>query len=199
MNAQIEGRKRSNAGPARNSAVIQITQLVSSRNLALRRNDRATVEDLNRQIVALGGDPSTGDLASTGSPVRASPARAGSDATNGGVGARSGDWEEKIQRINENNRRRTKEAMVAAHQAALVRKKAEEAIVRAKQYVSSCAGGFSGVSEGHGLKRDREAANGPAEEETAAAVVVPVVAAPKKGETTQAAVARTIDIGMDDF
>lgn len=136
VTAQIEGRKRSNAGPARNSAVIQITQLVSSRNLALRRNDRATVAELDRQIIELGGDPNTGDLAVSGSPSRVGYSTGGGNGhAEPSTASKSGDWEEKIQRINENNRKRTKEAMVAAHQAALTRKKAEEAIVRAKQWV----------------------------------------------------------------
>jgi RNA polymerase-associated protein RTF1 len=96
----VDARKKSNPLAQGKRVIVEITQLISSRDLALRRNDHAGADDLNRQIISLGGDPATG---------------------------------ERIQRINENNRRKTKEAMTAAHAAAVQRKKAEEAIVRARQ------------------------------------------------------------------
>jgi len=43
------------------------------------------------------------------------------------------EYDLRIQKINENKKRKTKEAMAAAHVAALQRKKAEEAIVRSRQ------------------------------------------------------------------
>lgn len=89
---------------------------MNTRDLALRRNDHVMVEKLNSDIIALGGDPNTGKL----------------------VGEKEGeekdDYDMKIQRINENNKRKTKEAMMRAHAAAVARKKAEEAVVKARLY-----------------------------------------------------------------
>jgi RNA polymerase-associated protein RTF1 len=84
----------------------------------LRRNDHAGAEDLNRQIVALGGDPTTGELVTF-------------DAAE--MAKNVSEYDERVQRINENNKRKTKEAMAAAHAVAVQRKKAEEAIVKARQ------------------------------------------------------------------
>lgn len=90
---------------------------MNTRDLALRRNDHTMVEKLNSDIIALGGDPNTGKL----------------------IGEKEGeekdDYDMKIQRINENNKRKTKEAMMRAHAAAVARKKAEEAVIKAKLYV----------------------------------------------------------------
>lgn len=86
---------------------------MASRNLALRRNDHAEAEKISAQIAEHGADPTTGELLA-----------AEGDAD---------DYDARIQRINENNRRKTKEAMAAAHQASMLRKKAEDALIRAKK------------------------------------------------------------------
>lgn len=57
---QIDHRKRFNPNAARNKTVIQITQLIASRNLALRRRDLKDAEHIREQIIALGADPTTG-------------------------------------------------------------------------------------------------------------------------------------------
>jgi RNA polymerase-associated protein RTF1 len=111
---QVDSRKKSNPLAQRNKTILELTSLISTRNLALRRNDHVTAHDLSLQIIALGGDPATGQLIDT-------------------RGEEEGDYDSKIQKINENNKKRTKESMAAAHAAALLRKKAEEAFVKAKQ------------------------------------------------------------------
>ncbi|WVF65669.1 hypothetical protein IAT40_000400 [Kwoniella sp. CBS 6097] len=156
VNRQINSRKAHDPG-ANRSALLKITQLISSRDLAARRNDTNTVEMLNAEIVKLGGDPKTGQL------------------VNGGVVGED-DYDLRIQRINENNKKKTKEVMMKAHQAALARKKAEEAIVRAK---AANAGSLT-----------------PAEVPKAA---IPPTSGLKKGETAQQYVARTIDLDLGDF
>jgi RNA polymerase-associated protein RTF1 len=116
VNRQVESRKKSNPLAQRNKTILELTSLISQRNLALRRNDHITAEELSQQIISLGGDPATGQLV---------------DGSNN-----EGDYESKIQKINENNKRRTKESMAAAHANMLQKKKTEEAFVRAKQYVA---------------------------------------------------------------
>lgn len=61
ISRQVESRKQSNPMAQRSKVVVEITGLVQARNLALRRDDRVTADDLARQIIALGGDPSTGE------------------------------------------------------------------------------------------------------------------------------------------
>ncbi|GFZ47472.1 hypothetical protein JCM24511_05216 [Saitozyma sp. JCM 24511] len=161
INRQVDARKKSNPLAQGKRVIVEITQLISSRDLALRRNDHAGADDLNRQIISLGGDPATGELVTTDQAE---------------VQRKLSDHDERIQRINENNRRKTKEAMTAAHAAAVQRKKAEEAIVRARQANS----------------------NSPAP------VIVPKAVPPpasglRKGETPQQYVARTVDLDLGDF
>jgi len=103
--------------------VVEISQLIASRNLALRRNDLQTVHQCEAEIIKLGGDPSTGQLVEESS----------SHGTSGKVADEQEDYDTRIQRINDNAKRRTKEAMTAAHLASIQRRKAEEAIVKAKQ------------------------------------------------------------------
>lgn len=86
---------------------------MSSKQLAIRRNDHAAAESISKQIAKLGADPVTGELLS------------GGDAT-------MSEYDMRIQQINENNRRKTREAMSKAHEASLARKRAEDAIIRAK-------------------------------------------------------------------
>ncbi|WWD21079.1 hypothetical protein CI109_105560 [Kwoniella shandongensis] len=133
------------------SAHLKIQQLINTRDLAQRRNDQATVDRLNSEIVKLGGDPVTGQLV--------------------GGGEAEDDYDLRIQRINENNKKKTKESMIKAHTAALARKKAEEAIIKAKGVVS----------------------------EPVVEPVVPPASGLKKGETPQQYVARTIDLDLGDF
>ena len=118
INRQVEARKKSNPLVQRNRTILEITSLISARNLALRRNDHDGADAINRQIEALGGDPSTGELVSLNPDDTASA---------------TSDYDLRIQKINDNNKRKTKEAMAAAHLAAMQRKKNENAIVRAKQ------------------------------------------------------------------
>lgn len=91
---------------------------MTTRNLAIRRNDLDAAEEIGRQIEALGGDPATGQVVDV-------------------PGGAQEDADARIQRINENNRKKTKEAMANAHMAEVRRKRAEEAIVKAKQCVRS--------------------------------------------------------------
>ncbi len=120
---------------------------MSSRELAIRRNDQAGLREIEAQIVDLGGDPSTGTLLedtnySTSSSAGNNHSGTPSRPSNGGGGGRGGggdsafegmsEYDQRIHKINENNRRKTKEAMASAHAALLARKKAEEAIVKAK-------------------------------------------------------------------
>lgn len=111
VNRQVESRKQTNPAQ-RQKAVLQITSLMSSKQLALRRNDHDAADSITQQIIDLGGDPNTGQLLSAPDSVT--------------------DYDARIQRINENNKRKTREAMAKAHEAALARKKTEEAIVKAK-------------------------------------------------------------------
>ncbi|ORY26243.1 hypothetical protein BCR39DRAFT_541580 [Naematelia encephala] len=164
INRQVESRKQSNPLAQRNQALFEISNLISTRNLALRRNDTESAERINRDIVALGGDPTTGELVTVDADEAARNAS---------------DYDAKIQRINENNKRRTKEAMAAAHAASLQRKKLEEAIIKAKTESASA-----------------EASPAPV---ALPQPVIPSLSSLKKGETTQAAVAKTIDISLDDF
>lgn len=115
IDRRVDSRKSQESSFTR-ASLLKIHQLMNTRDLALRRNDHVMVEKLNSDIIALGGDPNTGKL----------------------VGEKEGeekdDYDMKIQRINENNKRKTKEAMMRAHAAAVARKKAEEAVVKAKLY-----------------------------------------------------------------
>jgi RNA polymerase-associated protein RTF1 len=85
---------------------------MSSRNLALRRNDQQSAETINEQIRALGGDPATGDLLAADDQVS--------------------EYDARVMKINENNRRKTKESQKTAHQLAAERKRAEDAVVRSR-------------------------------------------------------------------
>lgn len=114
----MEARKKSNPAQQRHKITIEITNLITSRNLALRRNDSTLAEDLNRQIVALGGDPQTGELVTL---------------DKGQAEKMVSEYDDRIEKINENNKRKVREQMEKAHQGSLARKRAEEAIVRAKQ------------------------------------------------------------------
>ena len=125
INRQVEARKQSNPAQQRAKAVVEITQLYQARNLALRRNDHESAANLERQIIALGGNPETGLLVDA-SKVASGLAQSAKDSV-------AESYEDKIQRINEHNKKRTKEMQAAAHQASLQRKRAEEAIVRARQ------------------------------------------------------------------
>ncbi|WRT68947.1 uncharacterized protein IL334_005929 [Kwoniella shivajii] len=156
VNRQINTRKAYDPS-ANRSALLKISQLLSTRELAVRRNDVGTVEMINSEIIKLGGDPSTGQL------------------VNGGAGG-SGedDYDLRIQRINENNKRKTKEMMTKAHQAALAKKKAEEALIKAK----------SASMESSTIIPKPD---------------VPPASGLKKGETPQQYVARTIDLDLGDF
>lgn len=85
---------------------------MSSKQLALRRNDLEAAASISQQIEELGGDPATGELLD-------------------GEGDMS-EYDLRIAKINETNRKRTRAAMAKAHEAAVAKKKAEDAIVRAK-------------------------------------------------------------------
>jgi len=178
INRQVDARKKNNPLAQRQKTILEITSLISSRNLALRRGDRDQADEINRQIISLGADPTTGQL------VTLNANDAADNAT---------DYDARIQKINENNKRKTKENMAAAHAAALQRKKVEEAIVRSRQWVlvKSCILLYW-------LIRGRANSNSPAP------VVIPKPAIPpasglKKGETPQQYVARTIDLDLGDF
>jgi len=109
VNREVESRKQGNQ---KQRTVIQVSSLYTSMQLALRRKDMDTAEALSRQIVEIGGDPATGDMA---------------------VGEKHSEYDERIARINENNRQRTRVAMQRAHELSIARRKAEDAIVKAKQ------------------------------------------------------------------
>ncbi|KAK8843402.1 hypothetical protein IAR55_007059 [Kwoniella newhampshirensis] len=138
------------------AAHLRIQQLINTRDLAQRRNDQNTVDRLNSEIVKLGGDPVTGQLV--------------------GEGEAEDDYDLRIQRINENNKRKTKESMIKAHSAALARKKAEEAIVKARN-ADSNTGSPAPIPK----------------------PIVPPASGLKKGETPQQYVARTVDLDLGDF
>ena len=123
IDRQVNARKQANPSAQRSKANIEISQLMASRQLALRRNDLQTVAQLEADIIKLGGDPSTGGFADEPS----------SQGYTGKMADEKEDYDTRIQRINENNKKRTKEAMAAAHLASIQRRKAEEAIVKAKQ------------------------------------------------------------------
>lgn len=57
---QIDHRKRFNPSATRSKTVIQVTQLIASRQLALRRDDFKDAEHIREQIIALGADPVSG-------------------------------------------------------------------------------------------------------------------------------------------
>lgn len=103
----------------KHQAYAQIASLQAARSLAIRRADHAGVERISQQITELGGDPETGDMVVPGKQA--------------GNGSQEMAYEDRIQKINENNRRKTKDAMAAAHVAATQRKKAEEAMMKARQ------------------------------------------------------------------
>ena len=114
INRQVEARKRSNPNAQRSKTIATISQLVSSLDLAIRRDDAAAVASLNQQIIALGGDPSTGNLVSEAIAL-------------------GSEHDDRIEKINENARRKTKGSMAAAHLASVARRKAENAIIKARQ------------------------------------------------------------------
>ncbi|OCF72597.1 RNA polymerase-associated protein RTF1 [Kwoniella mangroviensis CBS 8886] len=156
VNRQINTRKAYDPS-ANRSALLKISQLLSTRDLATRRNDVHTVEMINSEIIKLGGDPATGQLVNNGEQL-----------------AEGDDYELRIQKINENNKRKTKEMMLKAHQAALARKKAEEAMIKAKAATPEISMPIP--------KPD-----------------VPPASGLRKGETPQEYVARTIDLDLGDF
>lgn len=85
---------------------------MSSKQLAIRRNDPEAAEAISKQIMELGADPATGELLSGETDVSA--------------------YDKRIQQINENNRRKTRETMNKAHEASLARKRAHDAVIKAK-------------------------------------------------------------------
>lgn len=111
VNRQVEARKQANPAQ-RQRTVLQVTSLMSSKQLAIRRNDHATAEAISKQIIELGADPTTGELLSGELEIS--------------------EKDKRIQQINENNRRKTRETMNKAHEASLAKKKAEDAIIKAK-------------------------------------------------------------------
>lgn len=113
---QIQARRQANTTAQRGKNAIEVSSLVAARNLALRRNDTKEVQRIDSDIVNLGGDPNTGEM------LDERPS-----------GPSEEDYDAKIQRINENNKRKTREAMMAANQASLARKRAQDAIVRANR------------------------------------------------------------------
>lgn len=153
INRQIQARQQSKPTAHRTKIVLQVTSLMRSKELALRRNDFEAVEFLTQQIRDLGADPNTGEL------------EEGGDELN--------DADLRIQRINENNRRKTKESMARAHEAALAKKKAEGAVLKAKAAAIALA--------------DHVAAEAPP------------VSGLRKGETPQQYLARTITLDLGDF
>lgn len=160
----MEARKSSNPGAQRSKTLITISQLVASRSLALRRNDMATADQLEKEIIELGGDPSTGQFADAPSVKE--------------------DYDAKIQRINEQRAKKNKESMAAAHIASMKRKKAEEAIIKARQYVYPLV---------HTDDRANPTPPPPPQP------IAPPAGGLKKGETPQQYVARTIDLDLGDF
>ncbi|TXT08753.1 hypothetical protein VHUM_02881 [Vanrija humicola] len=157
VNRQVEARKKANPGAHRQKIQLQITSLMGSKNLALRRNDLKEAEFISQQIEELGGDPATGQLL--------------------GVDDNMTEHEKRIQRINQNNLRKTRENMAKAHDALLAKKKAEDAIVRAKA----------------------AAAAQTAEQSNTVAPAPPPISGVRKGETPQQYVARTVDLDLGDF
>ncbi|ORX39021.1 hypothetical protein BD324DRAFT_618258 [Kockovaella imperatae] len=160
INRQVEARKKSNITAQRNASVTRISQLMASKDLAIRRNDHAAVAELESRIRAEGGDPTNGKLISD--PL---------------AGALDDGYEDKIAKINEMNRKRTKEAMAAAHLAGIAKKKAEDAIVKAR------------ISQASSLAPDL----------VTKPVATPPLSGLKKGETPQKYIARTIDLDLGDF
>ncbi|ODN91429.1 RNA polymerase-associated protein RTF1 [Cryptococcus wingfieldii CBS 7118] len=159
IDRRVASRRAQDSSFAR-ASTLKIHQLMNTRDLAVRRNDHSMIDKLNADIIALGGDPVTGKLLA-------------------GEGEQLGqdDYDLKIQKINENNKRKTKESMMRAHQAAQARKKAEEAVVKAKL-----------------------AAQKQAEASTADIVEIPQAppaSGQKKGETPQQYVARTVQLDLD--
>lgn len=153
INRQIQARQQNKPTAQRTKIVLQVTSLMASKQLALRRNDFEAVEFLSQQIRDLGADPNTGELEEGGEELN--------------------DNDLRIQRINENNRRKTKESMARAHEAALARKKAEGAVLKAKAAANALAGHV--------------------------AAKAPPVSGLRKGETPQQYVARTITLDLGDF
>ncbi|WVQ75385.1 hypothetical protein IAR50_005005 [Cryptococcus sp. DSM 104548] len=158
IDRRVASRRAQDSSYAR-ASTLKIHQLMNTRDLAVRRNDHTMIDKLNADIIALGGDPVTGKLAGE-------EEQAGQD-----------DYDMKIQKINENNKRKTKESMMRAHQAAQARKKAEEAVVKAK------------------LAAQKQA-------EASAADIIEIAQPPpasgqKKGETPQQYVARTVQLDLD--
>ncbi|KAK4687631.1 RNA polymerase-associated protein RTF1, partial [Tremellales sp. Uapishka_1] len=157
INRQVESRKKSNPAAIRNKAVLEISSLMSSRGLALRRNDSRGVELIDAQIRGLGGDPATGQMVEEEKEMS--------------------EYDARIAKINENNKRKTKENQLAAHNHSLMRKKAEIAIVKARSANNSHQ-------------------NSPAPEAEKKAAPPSGL---KHGETAQEYLARTIDLDLDDF
>lgn len=179
ISRQVEARKQSNPQAQRNKAIYQIGRLVASRSLALRSADYKLAQNLEEEIIRLGGDPATGELVEPSAK----------DSAAGSKEAKE-DYDERIRRINEKNRQRTKEAMAAAHQASIQRKKAEEAIIKQRQRV-----GTRSVSRT--VLTGREANNSPAPAVEKPAI--PPVSGLRKGETPQQYVARTVELDLGDF
>ncbi|WVQ81177.1 hypothetical protein IAT38_003299 [Cryptococcus sp. DSM 104549] len=157
-NAEIDRRvdsRKAQENTYNRGTQLKIHQLMNTRDLAVRRNDNAMVEKLNGEIIKLGGDPATGKI----------------------VGEEEGEdeYDLKIQRINENNKKKTKESQMRAHAAAVARKKAEEAIVKAKLAAASSTDSVAGVTVPE----------------------APPVSGLKKGETPQQYVARTVQLDLD--
>ena len=111
---QIDHRKRFNPNANRSKTVIQVTQLIASRRLALRRQDFKDAEHIREQIEALGANADTGrplDEVDTDKVDEEAEARARAEK------------EEKKRR-----------AAQSAKAAALLKRRAEEA----KRYVPTC-------------------------------------------------------------
>lgn len=66
----------------------------------------------------MGGDPQTGELTTLDRDEAAKNAS---------------EYDDRIEKINENNKKKVKDQMAKAHQGSLARKKAEEAIVKETQ------------------------------------------------------------------
>ncbi|BEI91738.1 uncharacterized protein CcaverHIS019_0405580 [Cutaneotrichosporon cavernicola] len=160
VNRQVDARKQANPQAQRQKIVLQITSLMSSKQLALRRNDLETAAFIGDQIAKLGADPNTGELLE-------------------GEGDLS-EYDLRIARINENNRRKTRETMMKAHEAAVAKKKAEDAIVRAKAAAASQEAGQPTIVKEITVK------------------ALPI-AGMRKGETPQQYVARTVTLDLGDF
>ncbi|GMK59323.1 hypothetical protein CspeluHIS016_0703380 [Cutaneotrichosporon spelunceum] len=160
VNRQVDARKQANPQAQRQKVVLQITSLMSSKQLALRRNDLETAASIGDQIAKLGADPNTGELLE-------------------GEGDLS-EYDLRIAKINENNRRKTRETMIKAHEAAIAKKKAEDAIVRAKAAAAS------------------QEAEDPTTVKEISINAVPI-AGMRKCETPQQYVARTVTLDLGDF